>query len=1037
MKMKKQMISLLSFMLLFVFLGGCMTPTQMVDMGRSFKMMSWSKKEQHYQKLMNEGKYDELVEEYKKALENSKKKEELAPQIEKAVKISGIYENNLKDYSKAIEYGELALKLIEKGESLGPENEPDDHFYPNISPTSSEMYGAEWVRKTKITWYKTQRTTAQSYLWDAYKSIGDAKKAAIYQRKFTKDVKPAEEIMKEQAEEQAELSKKQKAYMEKRYGEKAAVVSSKQMKQIDSQMKESMERAAKRQERSNDLMVRMEKQAVRGDLQGVRISIKEITDSMHEDYRKTPGAAEQFFDAQSYSMGADYSYKYGLYPDAYEYGIKALNAIGQVFEFYRRHASKAFFASDRKKIMTQQTAQYSQNQIKCWLIAGKSLNRLGRYQEAIPYLNKAYEQKEVGYGMYFSMTSGMLPKMEALQELSCAYEHAGMNSEAIAAYEKMIEYFEDLRARLTRETHKIGFMGTQHQIYDKMIDLLLKEGRPSEALAYSERSRSRAFIDLLAGKELRPKSEKTKGLLTKKKSLEVQFADLDEQEIDDPSRVRGIQVVEKKMDGVMKELETEDAELFSMTTVKTLSTGEIQSMLDSDTALVEYHVTRNGLYAWVVTSDVVHVKSIDIPIWILADKVVQFREGVSKPGGQVKGRAKLEGTSRVRLEIAPKRFKNGELYTYGVYVKNNLPLFLTIDGLETKIGDWSYPIKEILEKEIPGGEEKQIIDHSVKWKITPGTHQVSLNTDQGDLASNVVEVKVDSEGVVSVEDKGYPEKAAQSQGDIGKYSNVSLCDILIKPIASYLNKKKVGIVPEGILHYVPFAALKDGNRYLIENHTLFCLPSATVLKFCREKQKVFGGKVLALGNPDLRNSQLDIPFAFDEVKAIGRLYPDSTVLVRGNATKSVFEDLAGSYDVLHLASHGVFDANKPLNSALLLSPEGNSDGRLTVSEIFDLDLSAFMVTLSACQSGMSRVMAGDEMMGLPRAFIYAGTPTVVASLWNVNDEATAILMKKFYGNLENFKKGDALREAQLFMIKNPKYEKPFYWAGFSLTGDYR
>ncbi len=1011
-----------------------MTPTQMVDMGRSFKVMAWSNKEQSYQKLMNEGKYDQLVEEYKKALEEAKKKGEIAPQVEKAVKISGIYLRNLKDYSKAIEYGEMAIKLIRGGQKIGPENQPDDDFYPNVSAQLREMYGTEWVRKTKIKWYKDQMVSAQGSLWTAYKSIGDAKKAAFYQREFTKKVKPAEETMKETADEQAELQKKQKTYIEKRYGKKLAAG----MESTQPDIKGQMERAAKKQERFNALMSRMQEQAVRGDLQGIRASIKEIVGSIYEGYEQTPGVNRQFLDAQSYSMGADYSYKYGLYQDAYEYSINALKAIGQVFEFWRGHANQAFFTSDRKRIMMQQTAQYSQNQIKCWLIAGESLNRLGRYQEAIPYLNKAYEQKEVGYGMYFSMSSQMLPKMEALQELSYAYEHAGMSSEAIAAYEKMIEYFESLRARLTRETHKIGFMGTQHEIYDKIIELLLKEGRTSEALGYAERSRSRAFIDLLAGKEFKPRSKRTRNLLAEKKSLEVQFANLDEQKSDDPSRVRSIQVVEKKMDGVMKELGKEDAELLSMTTVKTLSAGEIQSMLDSNTALIEYHVTRAGLNIWVITSDAVRVKRIDIPIWVLADKIVQFREGVSKPGGQARARGKLKGTSRVRLEIAPERFKNGELYTYRVYVKNSLPLFLTIDQVETKTGDEGTITKEILEKEIPGSEEKRIIDYSVKWRVTPGIHQVFLKTDQGDLTSNVVEVKIDNNGMVSVKDKGYPEKVAQLRGDIGKYFNVSLYDILIKPIAPYLNKKKVGIIPQGILHYVPFAALKDGNRYLVEDHTLFYLPSATVLKFCRDKQKVFGGKVLALGNPDLRNSQLDIPFAFDEVKAIGRLYPGSTVLVRRNATKSVFEDLAGSYDVLHLASHGVFDANKPLNSALLLSPEGNSDGRLTVSEIFDLELDeASMVTLSACQSGMSRIRVGDEMMGLPRAFIYAGAPTVVASLWNVNDEATAILMEKFYRNLKNSEKGDALREAQLFMIKNPKYKKPFYWAAFSLTGDYK
>ena len=122
---------------------------------------------------------------------------------------------------------------------------------------------------------------------------------------------------------------------------------------------------------------------------------------------------------------------------------------------------------------------------------------------------------------------------------------------------------------------------------------------------------------------------------------------------------------------------------------------------------------------------------------------------------------------------------------------------------------------------------------------------------------------------------------------------------------------------------------------------------------------------------------------------------------------------------------------------MLLAPQGENDGRLTVNEIFNIDLTASMVTLSACQSGMSRITAGDEMMGIPRAFIYAGVPTVVASLWNVNDEATAILMEQFYRNLKEYEKGEALQRAQIYMIKQSGYKTPYYWAAFSLTGDYK
>ena len=153
------------------------------------------------------------------------------------------------------------------------------------------------------------------------------------------------------------------------------------------------------------------------------------------------------------------------------------------------------------------------------------------------------------------------------------------------------------------------------------------------------------------------------------------------------------------------------------------------------------------------------------------------------------------------------------------------------------------------------------------------------------------------------------------------------------------------------------------------------------------------------------------------------------------ATESAIKSEAGTYNALHFATHGIFDADQPLNSALLLSASASDDGRLTVSEIFDLDLKAAMVTLSACQSGMSKIKAGDEMTGLPRAFIYAGASTVIASLWNVNDESTSILMEKYYNNLKSINKPDALRSAQLELLNNQKYNEPYYWAAFTLTGD--
>ena len=122
-----------------------------------------------------------------------------------------------------------------------------------------------------------------------------------------------------------------------------------------------------------------------------------------------------------------------------------------------------------------------------------------------------------------------------------------------------------------------------------------------------------------------------------------------------------------------------------------------------------------------------------------------------------------------------------------------------------------------------------------------------------------------------------------------------------------------------------------------------------------------------------------------------------------------------------------------MSSALLLARAGNDDGKWKVSEIFSLNLKADLVVLSACETGLGKISNGDEIIGLTRAFIYAGTPSVITTLWKVNDRATFELMKEFYANLKTAKKSAALRQAQLKTMK--EFPEPFFWAAFGLTGE--
>lgn len=255
---------------------------------------------------------------------------------------------------------------------------------------------------------------------------------------------------------------------------------------------------------------------------------------------------------------------------------------------------------------------------------------------------------------------------------------------------------------------------------------------------------------------------------------------------------------------------------------------------------------------------------------------------------------------------------------------------------------------------------------------------------------------------------------------------------LIAPLINQIENSKLIIVAHGPLHYLPFNALHDGQAYLIERYSLRMLPSASVLKYVRNKPVVKTGEILAFGNPDLGDPRLDLVNAQAEAVAIAKNRPRSKVLLRKDANESAFRQYADGFRYIHFATHGVFNADSPLKSALLLAKGPESDGQLTVDKLYSLRLDADLVTLSACETGLGKIANGDDVVGLTRAFLYAGSRSIVASLWKVDDDATSYLMTRFYDRLKNGDKREALRLAQQETMK--KYPHPFFWAAFQLTG---
>ncbi len=280
-----------------------------------------------------------------------------------------------------------------------------------------------------------------------------------------------------------------------------------------------------------------------------------------------------------------------------------------------------------------------------------------------------------------------------------------------------------------------------------------------------------------------------------------------------------------------------------------------------------------------------------------------------------------------------------------------------------------------------------------------------------------------------------------------------LHQILIAPIADLLPKdpnERVIFIPQESLFLVPFPALQDeqGN-YLIEKHTILTAPAIQVLDLTRKQKhntQNSTGDVLIVGNPTMPKIEIGelvanldpLPGAEREANQIADFF-NTEALIGSQATKAAVMEKMQQARIIHLATHGLLHDFKGFGvpGAIALAPSGKPDdvvdGLLTAGEIFDMKLQADLVVLSACDTGRGDIK-GDGVIGLSRSLISAGVPSILVSLWAVNDDSTAFLMTEFYRNLQqNPDKAVALRQAMLTTMK--QYPNPKQWAAFTLIGE--
>lgn len=367
----------------------------------------------------------------------------------------------------------------------------------------------------------------------------------------------------------------------------------------------------------------------------------------------------------------------------------------------------------------------------------------------------------------------------------------------------------------------------------------------------------------------------------------------------------------------------------------------------------------------------------------------QDRLALAKIAREIDGARREYETLRIRLQQASPE-----------YASLVLPFPLTVPEVQ-KLLDGETALVEYLLLE----------DESLAWVIErDSVHLVRLTMNGEEVAKGVEELR---------------QRIATRQPI--QWQAFSLYLHLFKQLEPHLHHNNIIVVPHGALHALPFAALTPdaGKTWLVERYTFSVLPSASVLPVLLAKRTRESGRMLALGDPDG-----SLPAAAAEARTVAALY-GSQALVGREASAAALRSAPRPIDHLHIAAHAAFDPARPLFSSIRLA-----DGDLAAHDIFGLDLRGTqLVVLSGCQTGIGPATDVGELESLSRAFLFAGAPAVVATLWRVDDPASRALMEAFYRRLRaGTPTAEALRQAQLEILRSEEWRHPFFWAAFTLTG---
>ncbi len=629
-----------------------------------------------------------------------------------------------------------------------------------------------------------------------------------------------------------------------------------------------------------------------------------------------------------------------------------------------------------------------------WNSYGDFLFRIGEKHQALEAYNRALPLSEkIGdQGIFIS----------TLYKLARANRDLGSLEVALSFIKQSLETIEHLRTNVGSPEFRASYFSAVREHFDLCIDILmqLERLRPGknyavEALLVSERGRARLLLDLVGesraniregvAREFLERERELRGLLRSQAQyqMELSWSRRDSTEITEVANQ--IAQLRSEYQEVQARLREQNPRLMSLEHFEPLSLEQIQKeLLNSDTLLLEYALGDERSYLWAITYNSVH--SYELP-------ARKFVEDVAR-----------------------------EVYK----------LLTARQGFEGQI-DGDYQAR------------------------------------------------------IEASDKNYFDKAS------------SLSKMLLGPVAEQLGTTRLVVITEGALQYIPFDALpvptqtagaverlSQSRPFLIEAHEIVALPSISTLVAIRTAKNqppapgklvaVFADPVFSRNDDRVQSKELSssiasaasdensppsvprvlegiqrsggparLPHASEEADAISAAAPRGTTVVAKGfeaSRESAMNPHVGDYQIVHFATHGFVDSEHPELSSIVLSMVDRNgmrkNGLMSLHDIYSLDWSAELTVLSACQTALGKDIKGEGLVGLTHSFMSAGSKSVVASLWKVDDRATAVLMADFYESMlqQGMSPSMALRSAKLKMMREKHWSAPYYWAGFVVQGEY-